>query len=187
MRLEEAVIEVAAAEESEYAAIAVLADACQSRRTTAARLAKALRARKRLARKTWMLGVLTDIADGTCSVLEQGYVTRIERPHGLPRAHRQCREATDGGAVYRDASYDAFGLLVELDGRLFHDSARQRDLDLDRDLAAAVDGRTTVRLGWGQVFGRECRTTARIAALLKQRGWTGSPRACGPDCSIQEP
>lgn len=185
MRLEEALIDVAAAEESEYAAIAVLADACQARRTTAARLARTLRARPRLPRRRWMLNLLKDIADGTCSALEQGYVTKVERSHGLPSAHRQARERTDGGTVYRDACYEAFGLLIELDGRLFHDSARQRDRDLDRDLVAAVDGRTTVRLGWGQVFERPCRTAGRVAALLQQRGWTGPPRTCGPACAIE--
>jgi hypothetical protein len=186
MRLEEAAIEVAAAEESEYAAIAVLADACQSRRTTAGRLATAVRARQRLSRRQWLLDILTDIENGTCSVLEQGYLSRVERWHGLPRARRQSREETGGTTVYRDVDYEVFGLLVELDSSLFHNSARQRDHDLDRDLDAAVDGRTSVRLGWGQVFGRECRTARRIAELLQQRGWTGSPKRCGPDCRMED-
>lgn len=184
MRLEEAAIEVAAAEKTEFGAIAVLADACQSRRTTARRLLTALEARRRLPRRAWLLDVLTDIAEGSCSVLEQGYLTRVERAHGLPRARRQAPSRGDRGPVYRDVDYGELGLLVELDGRLFHNSAGQRDLDLDRDLAAAVNGRGSVRLGWGQVFGRECRTAAQVSALLRQRGWTGTPRACGPDCSI---
>lgn len=181
---EDAVIEVAAASSTEYDAVGFLADMCQSRRTTAGRLAAALEGRTRLPRRKWMLDVLADIEDGTCSVLERGYLARVERPHDLPRPRRQAPGVSDKGLLYRDVDYDEFGLLIELDGRLFHDSARQRDRDLDRDLDAAVDGRSSVRLGWGQVFGRECRTAGRVAALLRDRGWTGSPTACGPDCGM---
>jgi hypothetical protein len=44
-----------------------------------------------------MVGVLTDIAGGTCSVLEPGYLTRIERPHGLPTGRRQVSERRGAG------------------------------------------------------------------------------------------
>ena len=71
-----------------------------------------------------------------------------------------------------------FGLVVELDGRLFPDGARARDLDLDRDLDAALDGLLTVRLGWGQVHVRPCATAARLARLLRRRGRAGTPRDC---------
>jgi hypothetical protein len=52
--------------------------------------------------------------------------------------------------------------LAELDGRLFHDTTSQRDRDFDRDLDAAADGLSTLRLSWGQVFDRPCWTTARV-------------------------
>jgi hypothetical protein len=45
-----------------------------------------------------------------------------------------------------------WGLIVELDGRLFHSSARARDHDLERDLdAPTLDRLETIRLGYGQV------------------------------------
>src|SRR5690606_31337244 len=114
---------------------------------------------------------------GACSVLERGYLTRVERAHGLPAAARQVRDSLRG-PVYRDVEYRAHGLLVALDGRLFHDNAAARHRDLERDLDAAVDGRATVRLGWGQVFDTGCRTARQVAVLLQSRGWTGSPRPC---------
>jgi hypothetical protein len=109
------------------------------------------------------------------------YLTLVERPHGLPRAGRQVRDSARG-PVYRDVLYRRLGQVVELDGRLFHDSARLRDADLDRDLAAAADGLSTVRIGWGQVFERSCRTAWLIAALLRERGWAGAPASC-PRCT----
>ena len=72
--------------------------------------------------------------------------------------------------------------MVELDGFMFHNSPSSRDADLERDLDAAVAGKGTVRLGWGQVFGRPCRTAGKIGRLLAARGWTGTIQRCGPDC-----
>jgi len=183
VRIEEAALDVASRTASELDIVGLLADVCQSRRTTALRLIGALDGRERIKRRNWLGAVLRDIADGTHSVLEHGYLTRVERPHALPRADRQ-RSPTSGPKRYRDARYSGFGLDVELDSRLFHDSADDRDADLDRDLDADVEQVDTVRLGWGQVFGRPCRTASRIVTLLRQRGWTGTPRPCGPDCDL---
>ena len=110
-------------------------------------------------------------------MLEHGYLTRVERPHGLPAGDRQQA----GGGAYRDVAYPEHGTYVELDGRLFHDNGRARDADLDRDLDAAADGHETLRLGWGQVFDRPCATALRVAAVLRARGWTGTLRRCR-DC-----
>ena len=85
--------------------------------------------------------------------------------------------------AYRDVEH-ADGLVVELDGRLFHDSARQRDADMERDLDAALVGKETVRLGWGPVFGRECVTAGKVAALHVSRGWAGTPHSCGGECGF---
>lgn len=180
VRIEEAVLDIAATAPSDFAAIAVLADAVQSRRTTAQRLIEALGRRRRIRRRAFLEAVLRDIRDGTCSVLEHGYLTRVERPHDLPRGTRQP-PADCGGRIYRDVTYEPWGTYVELDGRLFHDSARARDADLDRDLDAALAGKVTLRLGWGQVFDRSCATAAKVGRLLVDRGWTEEPRRC-PDC-----
>ncbi|MDT0203738.1 hypothetical protein [Nocardioides sp. AE5] len=181
MRIEEAALDVAAAASSDFDAVAVLAQVVSERQTTAARLLKALAGRERIARRRFLERVLTDVAQGTCSVLEHGYLTRVERPHGLPVAVRQAIDLSRG-TLYRDVLYEEFDQVVELDGRIFHSGAHRRDVDLDRDLDAAVDGLATVRAGWGQVHLRACRTAARIALLLQRRGWDGEPRTC-PACT----
>lgn len=181
IRYEQAILDVALDAGTDLGAIGVLADACGSRRTTAKRLLEAIDGRARLPRREWFVEVLGDVAAGTCSVLEHGYLTRVERPHGLPVGRRQASHRHPGTTVYRDVDYDEVGLLVELDGRLFHESARARDLDMDRDLDAAVDGRETVRVSYGQVFDRACSTALKIGAVLQRRGWTGTVRPC-PEC-----
>jgi very-short-patch-repair endonuclease len=181
VRIEDAVLDVATGAPSISDAIATIADAVQARRTTAERIRTALDGRARIDRRAFLAGVLDDVAAGTCSVLEHGYLDRVERAHGLPVAARQVRDSARG-PLYRDVVYEAQRLVVELDGRLFHDNAESRDADLDRDLDAAVDELFTVRLGWGQVFGRPCRTAERIAVLLQRRGWDGVPLPC-PGCA----
>jgi hypothetical protein len=180
-RFVDAVLEVALARTDKMAALDDLARAVQQRRTTAARLRDNLEARPRAADRLWLSGVLHDLATGACSVLERAYLTDVERAHGLPSARRQVSATAPVGMVYRDNEYDV-GLFVELDGRFFHDTARQRDLDFERDLDAAIDGRDTRRLSYGQVVGRPCSTAGKIARLLSGRGWQGRPLPCGPGC-----
>lgn len=185
LRYEDAAVDVAARARSDYDALSVLAEACRERRTTPQRLTETLAARTRLRRRAWLCAVLADLDAGTTSVLEQGYRTGIERAHGLPRAERQVRATGSAGIVYRDVEYAA-GLVVELDGRIVHNTVPQRDADFERDLDTALDGRTTARLSWGQVFGRPCSTASKIALLLRHRGWTGAPRPCGSGCLIAD-
>jgi hypothetical protein len=136
--------------------------------------------RSRLARRSLIDAALTDIAGGTCSTLERAYLHYVERPHRLPRPRRQHRP--EGLRVMRDADYEDFGVVIELDGRAFHDNATARDNDLERDLDARVhDARETIRLGWGQVVRRPCSTAFKIGALLQRKGWRGRPIRC-PRC-----
>jgi hypothetical protein len=182
--LEDAVLDVAAEQSSEMDALEVIADACRSRRTTPERLLAALGQRLRLRRRDWLIATLEDVAAGTHSVLEHDFMRLVLRPHGLPPAlHQVARIGTVSG-LYDDLRFEPFGLIVELDGRLFHASSRQRDRDLDRDLDAAVEGRRTVRLGWGQVHDRPCVTALRIGQVLNVCGWRGTLRPCNPRCPI---
>jgi hypothetical protein len=178
IRYEDAVLDVAADAKSDLDALGVLAQACGSRRTTALRLLETLTGRARIARRDWLRSVLMDVTEGTCSVLEHGYLTRVEAPHGLPRGRRQRPAESTRGRVYRDVDYEEVGLIVELDGRVFHESVEDRDRDLDRDLDAAVERRETLRVGYGQVFDRGCSTAKRIGSILQDRGWSGSATDC---------
>ncbi|TYL51911.1 type IV toxin-antitoxin system AbiEi family antitoxin domain-containing protein [Nocardioides sp. BGMRC 2183] len=185
LRYDDAVLALAD-EADPLTSIGVLADAVGGRRTTAARLLERLAEIPWLHQRGHLAGVLSDVATGTCSVLEHAYLVRVERAHGLPRGRRQVAAVgADGRRMFRDVRYGGqrWRLNVELDGRAFHASATQRDRDLERDLDASLAGEVTVRLGYAQVFGRPCRTAAKVAALLQLHGWPGDGHAC-PDCPI---
>ena len=182
---DEAVVDVAVRQRNRLDTIAVLTDAVGSRRTTAARLRATNERRGRVRDRRWVLDVLHDIETGTWSTLEHGYLTLVERPHHLPIGRRQVRHVSADGARYRDVEVPGL-TVVELDGRRFHSGARQRDRDLERDLDAATSALTTVRLGYGQVFERPCRTAAKVAAVLRHLGWSGRAAPCGAGCAVEE-
>ncbi len=181
VRVEHAILDVVAGCRDPVSAVAVLADAVQARTTTPERLLETLRSRARIAGRDLVEDLLQDLVAGTCSALEHGYLTLVERRHGLPTARRQVA-ASSRGPIFRDVEYRDELVLVELDGRLSHDDARSRDLDLERDLDAVIDLRVTARLGWGQVYGRPCATAAKVGRLLQRRGWQGAPVPC-PECA----
>ena len=99
VRVEHAVLDVAGEAPSEVDAIAVLADTVRERLTTASRLHSALDSRQWCKRRRLISGVLTDLNEGTCSVLEHAYLTRVERPHGLPKPRRRWHRRGSDGAV----------------------------------------------------------------------------------------
>ena len=176
-RIEHAAVDLASLASRDIDAVAYLADAVRARLTTAERISEALASRSRIPRRDFLAAVIADVAAGTCSTLERGYLDRVERPHGLPRADRQVRESIKG-PLYRDVVYVALDAIVELDGRLFHTSVRGRDQDLERDLDALVTDRITARLGWGQVFDRPCTTAHKLGAAFNRLGWLGQVRRC---------
>jgi hypothetical protein len=115
-------------------------------------------------------------------VLERGYLHRVERAHGLPAGDRQTHSTATGKSSYQDVRYREQGVVVELDGRAFHDSPLDRDRDALRDLAElSRSGLVTTRVTYGLVYGDACRTATLIAELLRQRGWRGRLRPC-PNC-----
>jgi hypothetical protein len=170
LRLPEALADLALAADDELEVVQTVADACQSRMVGAAEVRAAVAGRARVRGRKALLAVLDDVAAGTSSALEHRFVTHVVRAHGLPMPEQQrVRTLVDEGGRHelRDCEWDEPRLVVELDGRQFHDNPRQRDRDLDRDLDDAADGRLAVRLGWGQCTRRACRTATRLAAILR--------------------
>ncbi len=123
---------------------------------------------------------------GIESPLELRYHRDVERRHRLPAAELQARDLVDGRWIRADRRYGEFGVLVELDGALWHAGARL-DEDVWRDNAVLVArGDLTLRYRWRHVAADPCRTAAQVAAALRARGWTGMARRCGAGCAVPQ-
>jgi len=183
-RIEETTLDLAVDSRDLDSALAWLARACGQRLTSPDRLRTAMDARARVRWRTELAVALDDIATGAHSLLELRYVRWVERPHRLPPAQRQARVSRGQRTEYRDALYAEYGVAVETDGAVAH-PAEARWRDRHRDNAAAVDGIVTLRYSWTDVTRRPCQVAAEVAAVLRRRGWRGSPRPCpGPACVI---
>ena len=168
-----------AAGESEV--VGLLTDQVGRNGVTAAAVRRALELHRKVRFRGLVAEVLDDIENGSESVLERGYLTRIERPHGLPVPTRQARR----GAERRDMDYEEFDLVVELDGRL-HDTWSAGNRDAARDLVDVGAGKTVLRLRWHQVMVESCATAASLAAILGRRGWSGPATGCSPGCALSD-
>ena len=185
-RIEETTLDLIEVSPSFDQALAWLASACGRRLTTPELLLGSMAARSRLRWRNRLASALTDIGDGVHSVLEWHYVRGVERSHGLPRAKRQSVSRVGERTRYLDNHYSEFGVAVELDGHTTH-PAEARWRDIRRDNASAEAGIVTLRYGWADVIHEPCRVAAEVARVLRNQGWTGRLRPCGPSCEAASP
>jgi hypothetical protein len=155
--------------------VALVTKAVQSRRTTPRRLLKAMNERSRYKHRKLLINILGDVAAGAESPLEMKFVHQVERPHGLPRGNRQRRR--HGLPYISDVGYDAYRVMVELDGRAGHEGMGHFR-DMNRDNQFALIEWITLRYGWYDVVHRPCVVAFQIAAALAIRGWNGLPTRC---------
>jgi hypothetical protein len=155
--------------------------ACQRRLTVPELLHQAMTERSRLRWRGDLAEALTEVREGAHSSLERRYLRNVERAHGLPTANRQVLIVRGCARTYEDVRYRDYGTCVELDGTVAH-PAGSRWRDTRRDNANAADGIITLRYGWTDVAYRPCAVAAEVARALQRRGWTGTPRRCGPGC-----
>jgi very-short-patch-repair endonuclease len=182
-RVEETALDLAAAALCFDDALGWVSAACAGRLTTPARIKAAMAQRAKMPYRAGLAAALADVAAGANTVLEYRYLRDVERPHGLPQARRQVQVRRAGRSEYRDLVYDAYGIVVETDGRAAHlMTAAWRDAH--RDNAAAADGFVTLRYSWSDVNGRPCWIARQVAAALARRGWPGPLRRCGPACTV---
>ena len=77
---------------NEDGAVGVLADVCQTHRTTTPTgCSSVCTTPPRIAHRALLLTVLDDIASGAYSALERRFLVKVERAHGLPTGTRQRR------------------------------------------------------------------------------------------------
>jgi hypothetical protein len=147
-----------------------------------AQLNAAVAAHRRFRWRDHIDEVIERVADGSHFPLEFRYDRDVERAHGLPGATRQAKFVKpDGSSGFRDRCYKEYGLIVELDGKQFHD-AEQRGQDQARDNEAAATTGATLRYGWADVDRASCETAGQVYRALRKRGYRGTMRLCSATC-----
>jgi hypothetical protein len=167
-------------------AIAIIADAVGSRRTTSRRLLDQAKRHNRLRWREAIMDALAETAEGAVSPLEIHH-SKICRDHGLPVGVRQKRLILHGRVAYVDELLEPYGMVTELDGRLGHDETLERWRDMDRDNANVEQNRIPIRLGWEDLLDRPCEVAWRRARMMRKRGWTGRVKSCGVGCTATRP
>lgn len=187
LKVEDNALAMANEAKSEIDAIARVAEVASRSYVTAATLQEALNRAHSVRRRKLIQSLVDDLATGTHSVLEHGYLAKVERAHGLPSGRRQSPRMGASGNQFRDIEYEGYALVVELDGALGHDSWRDQARDADRSLDdLAKLGAVTARLRFHQVFDTPCQTAVRVGRILTRNGWSGTLQSCGQGCPVHE-
>ena len=151
----------------------LLISALTGYKTTPKRMRRAMAARPRLPHRRLIESAVADVALGAHSELERRYLHDVERAHGLPRPIRQA--STSAGRV--DVRYDAWGVVIELDGAAHH-GGLQQFRDMERDNRHVLEGLITLRFGWIDIIQRPCGVARLVAYVLQAHGWKGEPTPC---------
>ena len=138
--------------------------------------------RSRMRRRKILLAALGDARIGIQSILERGYLYKVERPHGLPEGTRQRQTLVGASLRYEDIRYEEYGVIVELDGQQAHPDGK-RWQDTRRDNLSAARGLITLRYTYTDIMERPCAVADEVARALASRGYTGGVRRCGDSCA----
>lgn len=157
--------------------VAACTDLIRLRRTTAPSIEKVLRLRSRQPRRQELLEVLADL-QGIESNLEFVFRRDVLRAHGLPEGRRQVKT---GQHCRIDLYYDAFGIIVEIDGRLGHVENRFRDFERDNRHSRALQ--VTFRYGSYDIRANPCAVAAQLGQAFRLAGGDGG-HTCD-DCAAQ--
>ena len=171
--LEETVLDLCAGADADVQSGWISA-ALRSNRSTAQRMSRALDRATRLKGRRQVAELLQAVSGGSESPLEVRYLRDVERAHDLPAGTRQRSMSS---RTRSDVVYEAYSLIVELDGLLGHRGDGERR-DAWRDALHLTMGLVTLRFGWSDLVQHPCEVAAAVAEVLYSRGWQGSAKPC---------
>jgi len=153
-------------------AATLLAMTVQQRLSTAEAIGAALLRVRRDKRRRLLESVVLDLLDGAHSMGEIDFARECRR-RGMPAPSRQVVRRGDGGRIYLDVRWDAYRVVVEIDGAQ-HLLIEQQIPDALRQNRVALAGDTVLRL---PVLGLRVAPDdffAQIATALSAAGWSAA-------------
>ncbi len=164
----QAVVHAALWSPSQRQAALVVVSAVQQRLTAAARVSAALTQIPRHPRRQWLAQVVQDVTDGAQALGELDFA-RLCRRYGLPRPSRQAVRRTSQGRCYLDVAFDAYGVVVEIDG-IQHLHGLSPVHDALRQNAVSLSGELVLRIPLLGLRTMPAQFMAQIQAALESRG-----------------
>jgi very-short-patch-repair endonuclease len=149
--------------------------AVAGRRTTPARIRRALDRRRSLAQREVLARLLHLLEIGCHSPLEMWGYEQVFTGPGMPDFRRQVRVRLEGRTAYLDVYAEDEMVNFELDGRDGHVSPADRERDLRRDAALAAMGILVVRFTHYRLTHEPEAVRREILAILAAR--TGFSRS----------
>ncbi len=181
--VEETVLDLAQLAWSFDDACGWLTQACGSRLTTAAKLGEAQRRRKKMRWRHALDDVLAAAATGSIRCWNTGTCATWSgrmacRGPGTRCAWSSTAEPSIATSTTRSTSSPPNSMAG---WRILTRSAGATPTGTTRPGAQGI---LTTRYGWRDVYGHPCETALLQARILRQRGWTGTPRPCSSTCPV---
>ena len=167
--IEDTVLDLCASASNDAAVIGFLTLSIP-RLTNSRRLARALERRTRIAHRR----LIAETAIGVQSPLEFRWIK-----HGGATASTTDPDPPVPTSLWdgRRRAYEEFRVLLELDGRRYHDG-EHRFRDWRRDNLSSEDGWLTLRYGWRDTVVESCETAGNLVRVLRRRGYDGELARC---------
>lgn len=155
--------------------------AVRRRLTTATALRAELQRHRVLAQRPALLRLVEAVAAGCRSELELWGYEQVFTGADFTELERQVEVVVDGRLAVLDCYDPRAALAIELDGRQYHDSPRDRERDAERDVLLAGVGIQTVRFSHRRLTRspEECRREALLTQETRRAQLAGRPRPLG--------
>lgn len=126
--------------------MAILAAGVQQRLVRPQDLTKVADRMGALHRRKLIRETMGDIAGGSEALSELDFTRRVIRAFRLPEPSRQSvRRDAKGRRRWTDVMWDAYKIVVEIDGAQHTEDPLQRWDDMERDIDLGLDGYQTLR------------------------------------------
>jgi very-short-patch-repair endonuclease len=155
-------------------AMAVLAAGVQQRLARPDDLRKVTDGIGTLHRRKLIRETIGDIAGGSQALSELDFTRQVVRAFRLPEPSRQAaRRDAKGRRRWTDVTWDAYKIVVEIDGAQHAEDPLQRWDDMERDLDLGLDGYQTLRVPAWLVRTNPGYVARKILAALRRAGYCG--------------
>lgn len=132
-------------------------------------LSHELDAAPRVAHRRELEGLLTDFSNGATSPLEVRARREVFTGAAFRAFEWQAAIVVSNRLARADLLHRAARLIVELDGRSFHDGSSKRRADRERDIELAAAGYLTIRLDWHDITSRPLWCRQRVLDVVAAR------------------